>query len=122
MKYHRKTVGKHNQKKNGMRKTMKGGGWFWPFTSSTTVNTNDTSNTTSVATTPDTTTPVATTPSKPFSFSEFFGFTKKTDTLPPPTSSITLPPPTSSNTGGYMGGKRRSKTAKKYCAKKGGGK
>ena len=111
MKHHRKTVGKHTQKKNGMRKTMKGG--FWPFTSSTPVTTS--SDITYVA-------PVDTTQStKSYSkiIYDFFDFTKKTDTP------VTPPLPNennNNNTGGYMGGKRKGKTAKKPCPKKGGGK
>jgi len=124
MKHHRKTIGKHTQKKNGMRKTMKGGGWSNPFTwfSSTTENTTETtSDNIHVA-------PVTTIPSKPFSLSEFFGLNKNTDT--PPTAMVNnnnntgtgTGTSTGTGTGGYMGGKRRSKTAKKNCPKKGGGK
>ena len=83
-----------------MRKTMKGGGWFW---SDTPVSA-----------------PVTTTPSKSLSesISDFFSplLPKKTDT---PVTSVTPQP---NNIGGYMGGKRKGKTAKKPCPKKGGGK
>lgn len=105
MKHHRKTVGKHTQKKNGMRKTMKGG--YWPFTSETTTETT------------------TETPSKTLteSISDFVSslLPKKTDT--PVTPVTPLPQPNNNNnTGGYMGGKRKGKTAKKPCPKKGGGK
>lgn len=118
MKHHRKTVGKHTQKKNGKRKTMKGG--FWQFTSSTSENTP--------VTTSEPVAPVDTTPSKPFSFFDFFSLPKKTDTpvTPPPLSQIDNNNNNNSinntGTGGYMGGKRKGKTAKKPCPKKGGGK
>jgi hypothetical protein len=127
MKHHRKTVGKHCQKKNGMRKTMKGGDWTNPFTwkLSFTSDSTTSDSTTSDTTTPDTTTDT-TTPSKTFfsflpSLSSFLSSSKTAETPPPPP-----PPPQVDNnntgTGGYMGGKRKGKTAKKNCPKKGGGK
>ena len=120
MKHHRKTVGKHWQKKNGTRKTMKGGDWTNPFTwfSSTTSD-----STTSDSTTSDTTTDTTTT-SKPFSLynylpslPSFLSSSKTAETSPQVVNNNN-----NTGTGGYMGGKRKGKTAKKPCAKKGGGK
>ena len=84
-----------------MRKTMKGGGWFWP----------------DVTTSSDTTEPTKTYLERIF---DFFNFSK---TAEPASTTPTLDTTTpTSNTGGYMGGKRKGKTAKKPCPKKGGGK
>jgi len=125
MKHHRKTVGKHWQKKNGMRKTMKGGDWTNPFTwfSSTTSD-----STTSDSTTSDTTTDTTTT-SKPFSLYENLpslpslpSFLSSSKTAETPQHVVNNNNNNNTGTGGYMGGKRKGKTAKKPCAKKGGGK
>ena len=111
MKHHRKTVGKHTQKKNGMRKTMKGGYWFYKGPDDSVTKSSDTS------------APAVVSSSAPSIYDKFLSFfsSKKTDT---PVTPVTPPPQPINNTetGGYMGGKRKGKTAKKPCPKKGGGK